>query len=137
MDGVRRVLLGIALLALAAWVLQVLRGRLVVVRVAGSSMAPTFVDGERVVARRIGRGVVLRADDVVVVEHAAGPGGDADHVIKRIRAMAGDDVPGRPGERVPDEHVWVEGDGVSSYDSRHFGPVPERQVRGVVRRSRT
>jgi inner membrane protease subunit 1 len=34
---------------------------------------------------------------------------------------------------VPDQHVWLEGDNpLSSFDSRQYGPVPMRSVRGRV-----
>lgn len=53
-------------------------------------------------------------------------------LCKRVRYLAGEEVPGRGP--VPEGHVWVEGDNAElSSDSRHFGPVPEHLIVGLSR----
>jgi signal peptidase I len=77
----------------------------------------------------------LTYGDVVVVEHPLREG----TVCKRIVALPGDQVivPRRPEPttvRVPDGHVWLEGDNKdNSTDSRSYGPVPAPLIVGVVR----
>lgn len=57
-------------------------------------------------------------------------------ITKRIVALAGDVVHTKPPfpdptVRVPDGHVWVEGDnGRSSLDSNTYGPVSARLIEG-------
>ncbi|MGK5731285.1 S26 family signal peptidase [Streptomyces sp. URMC 124] len=131
---------------------------LVVVTVRGTSMAPAFRDGDRVLVRRGPRPAVGR---VVVAERPAsggawpgppvGPGpGTAgvhgrDWLIKRVAALPGDLVPfdcvpalaTAPGERVPPGKVVLLGDnGRVSLDSREVGYFPLERVLGTVLRRR-
>lgn len=104
---------GAALLAGAA--LVVARPRRVVVH--GVSMVPTLAPGDRLVVVRTRR---LRRGDVVAVRD---PRHTGRLLVKRVAAVGA-------GE------VVVHGDNPpASTDSRHFGPVPRRDVVGrVVRR---
>lgn len=91
--------------------------RLVVVR--GNSMAPTLLDGDRLIVR-VGRApaagdiVVFRARDVV-------PRSSVPWLVKRVAWVA------------PDGSVTVLGDNSLSQDSRHFGPVPGASILGVAK----
>jgi type IV secretory pathway protease TraF len=75
--------------------------------------------------------------DVVV---ALSPGHFYRPVCKRISATEGDEVSyvdPRSGVQetclVPPDHVWLLGDNpAESGDSRHYGPVKRRSVRGRV-----
>jgi nickel-type superoxide dismutase maturation protease len=80
--------------------------------VAGSSMAPTLLPGDRLLVRRTRR---VRPGDLVVVPDPRAP----DRVVvKRAAAVGG-------------ETVTVAGDNPgASTDSRTFGPVPRSSVRG-------
>ncbi|MGH9067629.1 MAG: nickel-type superoxide dismutase maturation protease, partial [Acidimicrobiales bacterium] len=97
------------------------------VEVAGWSMAPTLLPGDRLVAVapwRFGgpgrRGA--RPGDVVVVAH---PGLGDRELVKRVVRVGRDDQ----GRR----EVWVEGDNrEASTDSRHLGPLPASAVLGRV-----
>lgn len=124
-----------------------MRRRHAVVRVTGSSMAPAFRAGDRVLVRRAVGG--LRTGDVVAVEApqdggwptaplTAGISGRR-WLIKRVAAVAGEPVPaaGIPalaGERVvPDGHLVLLGDaGAISYDSKQVGYFPAARVLGVA-----
>ncbi len=123
-----------------------LRRNLLVVTVDGSSMQPTFADGDRVVVRR---GKPVRRGDVVVLEPPldagashlpSGPGADGRYWnLKRAVALAGDPVPpgiaGSDGHAaVPAEMLVVLGDNPDSVDSRQRGFYPADQVLGVVSR---
>ena len=121
-----------------------IRRRWVVAVVRGHSMMPTFVDGQRVLARRVA-GRRIRPGDVVVFRmrspftppSADNPG----YRIKRVVAVAGDPPPAwlpglDPSATVPVGHFVVTGDNPNSEDSRHFGPVPESAVLGLLRRGR-
>ncbi|GIJ70586.1 S26 family signal peptidase [Virgisporangium ochraceum] len=123
-----------------------LRRTLVLVRVDGPSMAPTLVDGDRVLARRIGPGRARRGR-LVLLAPPAEPGAvrptDPGRLwlVKRLRATAGDPVPaefaGLPAfggvRTVPAHHVLVVGDNPDeSYDSRQEGFVPQSRLRAVV-----
>lgn len=140
-----------AVLALAVLVLAApgaaawwLRRRYVVVTVRGTSMAPTYRPGDRVLVRRAPSGVA--ADDVVVVgepDPVTGWRGSAPldrrvtgrgWYIKRVVAVGGDRYPVEVGLRgtCPRGHVALLGDNVLSSDSRDHGPCPEEQILGVV-----
>jgi signal peptidase I len=103
--------------------------------VRGSSMEPTLHDGDVVLA--FAR-ATPRTGDVVVVERPERLGFE---MVKRVVGAPGEVVHILPdGSRLPEpvtlgEGEWfVVGDAPeTSTDSRAFGPVPERSMRGVVR----
>ena len=114
------ILIPLALLALA-------RFALIIVRVDGTSMTPTYGDGDRVLAVRRWVAPGLKRGSVIVLRHppdapVAGPSGKIPPLlVKRLVGLPGD-------TDVPDGHIYVLGDGPSSYDSTVFGPVPARLV---------
>jgi signal peptidase I len=143
--------------AAVAAAVAVLRSSLVIITVAGRSMAPGFVPGDRVLVRRRARGA-LRVGIVVLLPEPGTPGQaqsrgpSAAHstaalrqrswVIKRIAAMPGDAVP--PTVRnavggisvVPPGMLVVLGDNIAqSADSRLWGFMRADDVLGVVVRS--
>jgi signal peptidase I len=119
-----------------------------------TAMSPTIVPGDRVVCDA-GRSPV--PGSIVVIKD---PTGQHPALVKRLVAFSGQSVevtsgallvdgqpepwadelvePTEPGTvqtplTVPEGQVWVMGDNrPSSGDSRHFGPVPEDLVIGVV-----
>jgi signal peptidase I len=126
------------------------RAAFVVVTVVGVSMLPTLRDGDRVlVARRwlrpVRRGAIVAArwQSVPVPDEERtddGPQGPFTRrppawVIKRAAALGGDPVSGWEGGdgTVPPGAVFLLGDNATaSDDSRAFGPLPMRDVVGVV-----
>ncbi|MFD9739624.1 S26 family signal peptidase [Umezawaea sp. NPDC059074] len=129
------------MLAASGVVVRWVRTRLLVVHVTGPSMAPTFRDGQRVLARRTSG---APANGAVVV---ASPFPDSRLVVKRVAAVAGDVVPaevvraaGCPvGSLVPRGSLVLLGDNPrESIDSRVWGFVPVSSVLAtVVRKMRT
>ncbi|MBE1530678.1 S26 family signal peptidase [Actinomadura algeriensis] len=118
------------------------RGNLVVVTVAGTSMLPTFGDGDRVLVRRRPLRAVRRGD-VVVLEpplggpYAPGPAGLDGRIwnVKRAAALPGDPLPpGVPGAdgTVPPGELAVLGDNPDSVDSRMRGLYSGDRLLGVV-----
>ena len=116
------------LLALAAGVggiLVFIRARPFRVEATGRSMEPALVPGDYLVATKAGP---IRRGALVVVER---PGQPDFEMVKRVAAVAGDQVDGRVLER---DEYWVVGDRSElSTDSRTFGPVTKDQIHGVVR----
>jgi signal peptidase I len=118
---------------------------LVLVRVTGTSMLPTYCPGDRVLIRRTAGSSLMR-DQVVVLEPrrrgrwGTGPlpePASAEWLIKRIAALPGDSVPVAcagiaEGEIVPPGMLIVLGDGERSTDSRVWGFVPVDRVLGRV-----
>ncbi|MFI6472826.1 S26 family signal peptidase [Streptomyces sp. NPDC050516] len=133
-----------AALAVGAGVLllsvRALRAHVTLVRVTGSSMAPAFADGDRLLVRRTQR---VRLGDAVVFRNPL-PFGDGDEalswLVKRVSAMPGDPVPpevravvgAADGSLVPPGSLVVRGDAARTQDSRHFGYVPQSALLGVV-----
>lgn len=109
-----------------------------VVAVEGASMAPTYRDGERVLALYGGGWLRVRPGDVVVA-HAPAPvwtpeqGYDDAYVtvIKRVTAVGGAPRPDGSGA-VPQGAVFIEGDAPGGYDSTVFGPLSRPHVLGRV-----
>lgn len=101
-------------------------------RVVGSSMAPTFRDGQRVWAFHRRRYAI---GDVIVFAVPAGLSGPQWR-IKRVCATAGDPAPDwMPGQErtVPPATVAVTGDNPISQDSRQLGWIRLSDVLGRVR----
>jgi nickel-type superoxide dismutase maturation protease len=90
----------------------------------GSSMVPVVMPGDCLVAVR---GRRLRRGDVVVVEHPERPGFE---MVKRLAGVPGDEIEGR---RLAHGEHWVLGTTDASTDSRTFGPITARAIRGVVK----
>ena len=88
---------------------------LTTLRIVGPSMEPALANGDLVL---VVRSRTYRPGQVLVVEHPSRP---SLLLVKRcIRLLDGD-------------QLWIEGDNPqSSEDSRSFGPVPKKQVRGRV-----
>ncbi|GAA0405416.1 hypothetical protein GCM10009530_66990 [Microbispora corallina] len=113
------------------------RRLLVVVTVRGSSMAPAYRDGDRLLAARLppvrGRAVVFLPPP----GWAIAPPQVRPYLVKRVVAVGGDPVPEAAraavgAGRVPPGRLVVFGDAESSADSRTWGLVPVSAVAGVV-----
>lgn len=128
----RHVLLALAALGVGVGIARL---TLLVIKVEGGSMAPTFRPGDTVLTiRRVLRPTVRRGD-VVVCRRPAGMPGPDSYLIKRVVAIAGDPVPDDPtkkGETIAAGRVYLRGDGDRSLDSRIFGAVPLDHVVGHV-----
>ncbi|OLF19243.1 S26 family signal peptidase [Actinophytocola xanthii] len=132
-----RVALGAVAAAGLTWAVR----RCVVVTVRGHSMAPTYGDGDRVLALRTAPHRLVAGDVVVswlpglAVDRAREPR-DRPWVIKRVAAVPGDPLPGAPGERVPRGRLYLVGDNPDGgLDSEDFGLAHTDHVLGrVVRR---
>jgi signal peptidase I len=127
--------------------LLVLRRCLVVVQVAGSSMYPGLVPGDRVLVRR-GRGR-LRVGAVVIIRSPYDAGvwrglfpaarlEGGRWIIKRVSALVGDPVPDQVREAaggteaVPPGAMVVLSDNPGGTDSRRWGFLPVTDVLGRV-----
>lgn len=127
-----------------------------VYRVHGSSMEATLFTGERVLVNKfiLAYGREPKQGDIIVFQYPRQPDRD---FIKRVAAVAGDKVLIRQGKVyvngvlfpeaptvlradedmeeivVPPDSVWVLGDNRNnSEDSRMFGQVPLRNIRGLA-----
>lgn len=132
---------------------------LIVVTVENSSMSPTLLPGDRVLAARHWPTSWLRKGQVVLVwpwstAHASPKIIEAKPAIKRIAGLGGEtltlvvsgppvhdvsssgDLDSQSNERtwqIPPGHLFVLGDyRAASQDSRDWGPLPLRSVLGVM-----
>jgi nickel-type superoxide dismutase maturation protease len=123
----RWVVLGLLMAATALWWW---RRRPFRVAVEGTSMAPTLLPGDFLVAVRV-TASRLRRGDLVVVQHPLQPGVE---MVKRLTGLPGDEVGTGGGYVLGSDEFWIAGDDpAASTDSRHFGPVSANRIGGVVR----
>jgi signal peptidase I len=143
----------LAVLTLGGWAIA--RRRLVVVRVEGISMTPTYKPGDRVLVRRCTADKVRRGQVVVIERPEEGTGwsnlppldgrlAGRRWYIKRAAAVPGEPAPravlealGISDTAVPAGELVVLGDNPRSDDSRRWGYVPGERVLGVVIRRMT
>lgn len=103
-------------------------------------MFPTFTGRDDIVLVEAVSPMLDRLEkgDVVICVRPVDPG---EHIIKRVVALAGEEVLVYPTQdnpniqrvKVPRGHVWLQGDNLlHSLDSRVYGPVPLALVRGKV-----
>jgi signal peptidase I len=133
----------VLLAASATW----LRRSWIVVGVAGNSMAPTLLDGQTVVARRVARKSQRRIQrsEIIVFRLAQclveGLGSqDLPLRVKRVAFVAGDPLPSwattEPWAKgltdVPTGKVLVIGDNPKSQDSRQLGFVDVKSILAIV-----
>lgn len=106
--------------------------RWLLVTVRGSSMQPTFRDGDRLLVRRNGSRAVRR-HALIVLAYAPS---SRELMVKRVAAGPGDEVPDGmpvPDRLVPPGHLLVIGDNAAaSADSRRAGYYPTDAVVGAV-----
>ena len=111
----------------------------------GPSMLPTLNSAGDIIlmSRFLHRYRPVEINDVVL---AKSPNNPKQIVCKRVVGLPGDHIQyNRPrcgnmefsyskkGIVVPDGHIWLQGDNESnSTDSRHYGPIPEALVTGIV-----
>jgi type IV secretory pathway protease TraF len=103
----------------AAAVIGLARTALLVVRIDGDSMTPSYYSGDSVLAARRWITGTIRRGDVVVCRLPAGLPGPSGYLVKRVASVASG-------------QVYLRGDGEHSYDSRAFGPIPQDHVLGRV-----
>jgi signal peptidase I len=116
----------------AATVLVWARRRFMLITVRGTSMTPTYADGERLLLRRGG----YATGDVVVFRSPMRIPDGMKWLVKRVAAMPGDPVPadmaGRtPMAVVPPGRLLVRSDAVG-LDSRQLGLIEHHDVLGKV-----
>lgn len=130
-------------LAASAALAHALGRVLISVTVRGTSMAPAYRDGDRVLVRR-DRPPVTGQVVVVADLPPAGPQMAPAWLIKRVAAVPGDPVPRDlapvlahvPEDLVPPGKLVLLGDNQNvSRDSRHMGYFPADAVLGAVLRS--
>jgi signal peptidase I len=126
------------------------RRRIVVVTVSGTSMTPTLHPGERLLVRRCGI-TALKVGDIVVLEPPRVPVSHEVTVLARLPMrtqwhnkphppLPGDPIPPLAQEAagtlraVPDGTLIVLGDNNASNDSRLNGPYPADRILGIALR---
>jgi signal peptidase I len=135
-----------AALGTASGLFLLLRRKLVVVTISGTSMEPTLRTGDHVLGLRTSPRRLLLGDIIIVrpptpwdKQLLAETG--SLWAVKRITAVPGQRAPAthdpissvlRREPLVPDGHIFVTGDSPTSADSHHWGYVPTDRVRAIV-----
>lgn len=136
--------------------LVVSRLALRVVTVQGQSMAPTLLAGDRLLVCRCWPTRWLRRGHLVLIGPPEGGADASPWFIKRLVGLPGDtlvtsinevpehlrlshlawyDAQGHRAWEIPPGHIFVRGDNRDgSVDSTAWGPLPARQVQGIVMR---
>jgi DNA-binding SARP family transcriptional activator len=125
----------LAFLAASALAIATVPKALMIIRVEGRSMSPTYEDQQRLLVRR---GHRCRRHDVVVFSTSRWdiPAVPA-MLVKRVAAVPGDTIPVDMASVTSDTHVptgmvLVRGDNGESLDSGRLGYVPASSIIGVV-----
>jgi signal peptidase I len=116
-----------------------IRRRSILITVQGHSMSPTYFDGDRLVVKRQR---TCEVGDVVVFRLAEPMPGMPELLVKRVVAVAGDEIPSGSmpptGDlAVPPNRFIVLGDNARSLDSRRLGYIATEAMLGVVVRRLT
>lgn len=135
--------------------LLLIRTCLIIITVQGQSMSPTLEPGERVLALRLLLPRWIQKGHIVVFQQSLAYEGpnvlppSLNLYIKRVVALGGEEYRSSfpplefteyvtQGEQafiwhIPKDHIFVCGDNrEQSLDSRSWGPLPLRNVRGIV-----
>ncbi len=137
----RHILALSAIATLGFW----LRTRLLLVTIRGSSMEPTYRQGDQLLilrTERISTGDVILLSRPENAERIVGSRAEPEEglYIKRVCAIEGDDIPPSvpaDEESVPQGRLVVMGDANRSYDSRHWGTISRSLVIGRALRARS
>lgn len=114
-------------------------------RVPSASMAPTIVVGDHILTNKMAYEFKLPFTDWVLTETGAPQKGDiiifitptdnTTNFVKRITGVPGDIVEDQYGNKltVPPDEYFVMGDNRdNSFDSRYWGFVPRKNIKGKV-----
>jgi signal peptidase I len=117
-------------------VVAVIRRRILLVTVHGSSMAPVYEDGDTLLTVRLLRSHAWQAGDDLVFARTSqqlAVRGDPPYLVKRVTAVAGDPMPADAAGSGPVPPGWLVVRGMNST----FYQVPADAIAGkVVRRLR-
>jgi signal peptidase I len=144
-------LAAMAVLAALTLSARMLRRRIAIVAVTGSSMQPTLATGDRVLVRRAAISEVRRGQIIVfekpgregswASEPPRWPADRREWLIKRVAAIPGDQLPEEllPAairsfeSSVPAGKLVVLGDNADrSHDSRQIGYIPAERLLGIM-----
>ena len=96
------------------------------VKVSGSSMSPTFMNGDWILIKQITKSAhPLKLQSVYLINDPERPG---IKLLKRVKAVEVDEIVGKKAQFT----YWFEGDHPSSTDSRKWGWLKQDQVVGKV-----
>jgi signal peptidase I len=134
---------GITILVSIMYIIIIFSDLFMITIVRSNSMSPTLESGDKVLIMRRWYRRLLKKGRIILVhpfeiQNNENNVTDRGLYVKRLVALPGehyeliDNFNRRSTWLIPDDHVFVLGDFSASYDSRYWGPVPIRNVVGVV-----
>lgn len=95
------------------------------------SMSPTLVDGEKILAYKVFKGLHINEGSIVVINRSGQYGSGERYIIKRVIRIEYEYFFIHNQLKLREKFFVVGDNFIESNDSRHFGPILREQIMAV------